>query len=242
MGTDERAPAGDASSPHSEERPDDGLSVAEALARRLDKPMGALGLLFVLVVLGQLVAESPALQQALTWVGWALWAVFVGELALRAYVAHDQRRFWARNWWQLLFLAVPFLRFARGLRLLRLARFTRVGSVLSAAVRGSRSAGRLLSGRIAWLALVTAVVVLGSSQLLYVVDAYEDYADALHEAALATITGEPLSADGGIARGLEVVLAIYSVIVFATLAGSLGAYFLESPSGHGAPADRRRRS
>jgi voltage-gated potassium channel len=138
--------------------------------------------------------------------------------------ARDRRRFWARNWWQVLFLALPFLRFARALTLLRTAR---LGGVVSAAVRGSRSAGRLLSGRIGWLAAVTWVVVLAGSQLLYVGGAYGDYAPALHETALATVTGQPLTAEGGLARLVEVVLAVYSVAVFATLAGALGAYFVE---------------
>ncbi|SDQ69457.1 hypothetical protein [Quadrisphaera sp. DSM 44207] len=217
------------------------LTRAEALARRLDRPMGALGVVFLFVVLGQGLAEDPVLVRVLAVLGWLLWAVFVAELALRAAVARDQRRFWRRNWWQVLFLAVPFLRFLRALsalrvaRAARVARVARVGSVLSAAVRGSRSAGRLLSGRIAWLATVTVVVVLASSQLLHVLGAYPAYGDALHAAALATITGEPLSAPGGFARVLEVILAVYSVAVFATLAGALGAYFLaRAPDAGGA--------
>ncbi|GIJ81409.1 hypothetical protein SAMN05443287_12033 [Micromonospora phaseoli] len=84
------------------------------LARRLDKPMGALGVLFVLVVLGQALARPPTLSTALTVVGWVLWAVSVAEFALRAWLArHHARRFWRRNWWQVILLAVPFLRFAR---------------------------------------------------------------------------------------------------------------------------------
>lgn len=203
------------------------LSTAEALAARLDKPMSALGLVFLLVVLAQVLAEDPGFVLALTVVGWVLWAVFVAEFALRAWIAKDQRRFWSRNWWQLLFLAVPFLRFARALTLLRLTRAARAGSVLSAAIRGSRSGGRLLSGRVTWLALVTGVVVLAASQLLYVAGSYDEYAVALHEAAMSTVTGTGLSAEGVFPRILEVTLAVYSVVVFATLAGALGAYFLE---------------
>lgn len=202
---------------------DERLSAAEELAHRLDKPMGALGLLFLLVVLGQTVARDEAVLEVLAVVGWVLWLVFVAEFALRAYIARDQRRFWARNWWQVLFLALPFLRFLRALTLLRAAR---VGGVLSAAVRGSRSAGRLLSGRVAWLAVVTGVVVLASSQLLVVLGSYQSYADALHDAALATVTGEPLGAKDAFSRMLEVLLAVYSVAVFATLAAALGAYFI----------------
>ncbi|WP_206057622.1 MULTISPECIES: hypothetical protein [Nocardiopsis] len=200
-----------------------GVEAAEALARWLDKPMGALGLLFVLVVLGQALATEPSVVTALSLLGWLLWLFFVAEFALRAYVARDQRRFWRRNWWQVLFLALPFLRFARAFALLRTAR---IGGVLSAAVRGSRSASRLLSGRITWLTVVTAIVVLGSSQLLYILGSYGDYAGALHDAALATVSGEPLTADDAFAQSLEVVLAVYSVVVFASLAGVLGAFFL----------------
>lgn len=212
----------------------------EGLARRLDKPMGILGLVFVLVVLGQSLAEEPWLVTTLTVFGWVAWAVFVAEFAYRAVSARDKRRFWARNWWQLIFLAIPFLRFVRALsflRFARVARTARVGGVLSAAVRGSRSAGRLLTGRIGWLGAVTGVVILAASQLLYVVGDYDDYAVALYDAALATVSGEPLSADSGLARVLDVLLAVYSVAVFATVAGALGAYFLDrNRTGQDAPA------
>lgn len=204
-----------------------GTSQAETLARRLDRPMGGLGLVFLFVVLGQSLSTSTRLTQVLTVAAWALWAVFVGEFAVRAYIAKDQRRFWTRNWWQVIFLAVPFLRFVRVLRILR---FARAGSVVSAAVRGSRSAGRLLSSRVGWLAVVTAVVVLASSQLLLVMGSYTDYASALHDAALSTVTGQPLTAKDGFSQVLEVVLAVYSVGVFATLAGAIGAYFLNNAS------------
>lgn len=213
---------------------DDDVGRAELLARRLDRPMGALGVVFLLVVLAQTVADDPDALAVLAVVAWVLWAAFVAEFALRAYVAHNRRRFWRRNWWQLLFLALPFLRLVRALLLLRVVR---VGGILSAAVRGSRSAGRLLSGRLAWLSVVTVVVMLASSQLLFVVGAYERYSVALHAAAMSTITGQPLSAEGGTARFLEVGLAAYSVAVFGVLAASLGAYFLQQREVEPAPAE-----
>lgn len=212
------------------------LSIAEELARRLDRPMGVLGVLFLFVVLGQLLAEDPGLLAFLNVVGWLFWAVFVGEFLLRAYIARFSAAFWKRNWWQVLFLLLPFLRFFRALqavRLIRLTRLARAGSVLSAGVRGSRSAGRLLSSRIGWLAALTGVVVLVSSQLLYILGAYPDYGPALSDAAMSTITGRELSAEGGFPRVLEVVLAAYSVGVFATLAGSVGAYFLRGADAAG---------
>ncbi len=207
------------------------LTSAELLAQRLDKPMGVLGILFLLVILGQLLASEPGLVTVLNVVGWIFWAIFVAEFILRAYIARFQAAFWKRNWWQVIFLLVPFLRFFRVLRVLRfarVARFARFGGVLSAGVRGSRSAGRLLTSRIGWLAALTGVVVLVASQLLYVVGSYDRYGDALLESAMSTITGSELSAGDGFAKVLQLILAVYSVAVFATLAGALGAFFLRA--------------
>lgn len=155
------------------------LRQAELLARRLDKPMGILGVIFLFVVLGQLIATEPQLAGIFTVLGWLFWAVFVAEFLLRAYIARFSRHFWRRSWWQVVFLLVPFLRFFRALqalRLIRIARLARYGSILSAGIRGSRSAGKLLTSRIGWLTAVTAVVILASSQFLYATGEHTSYA------------------------------------------------------------------
>ncbi len=221
---------------------------AEVLAARLDRPMGFLGVLFLFVFLGQLLVTDPTWTRILGVTGWVCWALFVAEFLLRAYVAGFQKAFWRRNWWQVIFLLVPFLRFVRALqavRVLRVARVARVGGIVSAGVRGSRSAGRLLSSRIGWLAAVTLVVVLASSQLLYAFESQADYTTALYEAAMATVTGSGITTDDPFSKVLQLILAVYSVGVFATLAGSLGAYFLRgvahasTPHAEEAPPDER---
>jgi voltage-gated potassium channel len=199
---------------------------AEELLDRLTPAMSALGILFLLVVLGEQFARpGGTLSWWLTALGWVLWALFAAEFVARMVVAPSARRFLRRNWWQLLFLVLPFLRV---LRLVRAVRVLRTGRVLSSAIRSSRSARQVLGGRVGWLAVVSAITIFGSSQLLYEFGEYPTYADALHGAALAGITGEPLGRPDGFSRALEVLLAIFSVVVFATLAGTLGAYFLES--------------
>ncbi|MFG1777728.1 hypothetical protein ACGFIG_15015 [Micromonospora sp. NPDC049048] len=194
------------------------------LVRRLDKPMGALGVLFLLLVLVQAVTHDEPLSTVLTVASWILWAVFVAEFVLRAWLARRcARQFWKQNWWQVIFLAVPFLRFARAAIALRAARGA---GVIAAAVRGSRSAGRLLTDRLAWLTVVTVTIAVTAGQLLTLTGSYPTLGQALHDAALTTITGVPLDATDTFAQILELVLAVYSVVVFGTLAGALGAYFL----------------
>lgn len=196
----------------------------DELPERLDPAMSALGIIFLLVVLGQgLAEERSAVAGWLEGIGWGLWAAFLFEFLLRFVVAPSRARFMKKNWWQLVFLALPFLRFLRLLRPL-----LRGGRVVSSAVRAARSSQRTLTGRLGWLTAVTTIVILAASQLLYEFGGIESYGDALYAAALATISGEPTHSSTGFGRVLDVVLSIYSIVVFASLAGMLGAFFVET--------------
>ncbi|MFW5470631.1 hypothetical protein ACOCJ4_11345 [Knoellia sp. CPCC 206435] len=200
--------------------------LAQELLDRLTPVMSALGVIFVLVILGEQLAEAGSgLSSVLGVLGWALWAVFAAEFVARAVVAPDTVRFLRTNWWQLLFIVLPFLRV---LRLVRAARLLRTGRVLSGAVRGSRSAASALRSRLGWLAALWVITVLSVSQLLFLLSDFPTFADALHATAMGAITGEPLGPTDVYARVTEVGLAGVSVIVFGTLAGSVGAYFLRA--------------
>ena len=188
--------------------------------------MAALGVLFVVLVLAQRpVREGTALQQVLLVATWLLWAVFVSEYLLRLIIAPSTTAYLRRTWWQVLLLLVPVLMLARALLVFRIARPTRVAL---AALRGGRSAKATLTGRTAWLAVVTTIVVFAAADLLADGADLHPYGAALHAAALAAVTGEPTGSSAGIAQVLDVGLALYAVVFFASLAGILGAYFLES--------------
>ena len=204
---------------------DEREELAERIADRLDVPITAAGVVFLLLVLTETISEPEgAVGTTFSITSWALWALFVGEFLLRMIVAPSTTTFLKRNWWQLIFLAVPALRFVRALRVLRAAR---VGRVLSSAVRSSRTAGRKLSSRLGALGVVTIVVVLASSQLLFELGDYDSYGDALDTAALATIAGEPFFPEHTALRVVQIVVITYSVVVFAALAGTVGAFLLE---------------
>lgn len=217
------------------EDPTERERIAQLVYDRLHPAMAALGLLFVVLVLAQgPVQEGTVLQRGLLAATWVLWAVFVAEYLLRLVIAPSAWRFLRRTWWQLLFLAVPVLMLARAILILRVARPARVAL---AAVRGGRSAGATLTSRAGWLAVVTAIVVFGAADVLYSGGGIRPYGAALHAAALAAITGEPTTSPRGIGQVLDVVLALYAVVFFASLAGILGAYFLETrrPTEAGTP-------
>lgn len=199
--------------------------VAERLADVLDPAMSVLGIVFLLLVLGEGFARGQELRTGFAVTGWIIWGLFVLEFVARLIVAPSRWGFLRRNWWQVLFLLVPFLRFLRLIRTLRLAR---AGRLLSSAVRSSRSAGRTLGGRLGWLLAVHVIVVLTTSQLLFEFGAYDRYATALHEVALAAVASQPLvDGVGLVARAFEVVLATYAVVVFGAIAATLGAYFIQ---------------
>lgn len=200
--------------------------LAQDLLDRLTPLMSALGIIFVLVILGeQLTRPGSWLSTTLSVASWVLWAVFATEFVARAVVAPDTGTFFRRNWWQVLFILLPFLRV---FRLVRAARFLRTGRVLSGAVRGTRSTASVLRGRLGWLLSLWTITVLSVSQLLYAFSDFPTFAEALHATALGAITGEPLLADGLLARLTEIFLGVVSVGVFGTLAGTVGAYFLRS--------------
>lgn len=199
--------------------------LAQDLLDRLTPLMSALGLLFLLVVIGERMATpGTAMHLAMTVTGWLLWAAFVAEFIARLSVVEQRGRFLRRNWWQVIFLVLPFLRV---LRLMRSLRLLRTGRVLSSTVRSSRSAGRLLSDRVAWLGMVTVIVVVAAGELLYEFDRpAESFALTLHATALMAISGEPTGATSAYGKLVELLLALYAVTVFASLAGAFGAYFM----------------
>lgn len=197
----------------------------DELEARFTPIASALGVLFVLVVIGENLADDPALRTALLAAGWMIWGVFVVEFAVRAIVAPSTARFFRRNWWQIIFLVLPFLRFVAALRLARMAR---AGRIVGSALRGTRSAGQVLRSRIIWLGTIHAIVVLTASQLLFEFGAGgAPYGRVLHGVAIASVAGEPLALGTGLSEVMDVVLATYSVAVFASAAGTLGAYFVE---------------
>jgi voltage-gated potassium channel len=217
--------------------PDDDQTARERLAtvleRRLDIPMAVLAAVWAGLVAYELIAPRQQLG-TLTLVGNVIWVVFAVEFAVKLLVSGRPLRFLSRHWPSVLFLVLPALRMLRVVRALRAVRILPAARVLGSSYRAVGTASGLLQGRLQFVAVVTAVAVFGGGQLLYVLErgrdgALESLGDALwwsaNLAVASNLVHDPVTLAG---RLLAIVLATYAVVVFAALAGTLGAYFIES--------------
>jgi voltage-gated potassium channel len=163
-----------------------------------------------------------------------IWAIFGVELLAKLIVSGHPFRFLRRHWPSVLFLVLPVLRVLRVARALRAVRVLPASRVIGSSYRAVGTARGLLTGRLQFLLMTTAVVVFGGGQLLFVLErgregALTSLGDALWWAANISISAglvyQPVTLAG---RLLAIVLAAYSIVVFASLAATVGAFFIES--------------
>lgn len=226
-------PLGDRFDPDPDDEPTPRERLATLLERRLDVPMALLALVWALFVAYELIAPADQLP-VLSTISNVIWVVFLVEFVLKLVVSGKPFRFLRRHWPSVFFLLVPALRMLRALRALRAMRLLPAARVLGSSYRAFGTARSLLQGRLQFLLITSLVVIFGGGQLLFVLErgrsgAIGSLGDALWWSANAVISGtlvyEPVTLAG---RLLALLLTAYAIVVFASLAGTIGAYFVES--------------
>jgi len=219
--------------PEPDDEPTERERRATRLERQLDIPMAVLALVWALLVAYELVAPREQLG-VLARVGNVIWIVFVLEFVAKVAISGRPLRYLRRKWPSVVFLVLPALRMLRVVRALRVVRVLPAARVVGSSYRAVGTANGLLTGRLQFLAAATAIVVFGGGQLLFVLErgrtgALSSLGDALWWSANAAIASslvyEPVTLAG---RLLAIVLSAYAVVVFASLAATIGAYFVES--------------
>jgi voltage-gated potassium channel len=219
--------------PEPDDEPSEGERRASVLERRLDIPMAVLALVWALLVAYELIAPREQLG-TLGLVGNVIWIVFVLEFLVKITVSGHPLRFLRRKWPSVVFLVLPALRMLRVVRALRAVRVLPAARVVGSSYRAVGTASGLLTGRLQFLGAATLVVVFGGGQLLFVLErgrtgALTSLGDALWWSANVSIASnlvyEPVTLAG---RLLAILLSAYAVVVFASLAATLGAFFMES--------------
>lgn len=229
MGTE----ASETLDPDPDEAPSRRERAAALLERRLDIPMAVLSAVWAGLVAYELVAPREVMP-VLTLTGNVIWAIFAIELLAKLVVSGRPGRFLVRHWPSVLFLLLPALRMLRVVRAMRALRVLPAARVLGSSYRAVGTARGLLAGRLQFLLAATAVVVFGGGQLLFVLErgregAVTSLGDALwwsaNLAVSSTLISEPVTLMG---RLLAIVISAYAIVVFASVAATLGAFFVES--------------
>ena len=219
--------------PDPDEEPTERERLAALLERRLDIPMAVLAVVWAGLGVYELIAPRDQ-REVLAIASNVIWALFAVELLLKLAVSGHPGRFLRRHWPSVLFLVLPLLRVLRLFRALRLVRVLPLSRVVASSYRAVGTARVLLTGRLYFLLAATVVVVFGGGQLIFVLEggrpgAMASLGDALWWSASLSIAAnmvqEPVTLMG---RLLAIALSIYAIVVFASLAGAIGTYFLEA--------------
>ena len=193
-------------------------------------PMLVLSFLWLVLVLIELVHGASGLLEVF---GLAIWVAFVAEFGLRLLLAPARTEFLRNNWISIIALAVPALRLARTVPLIRAGRAVRglrlvkiVGTANRSMNALRQSLGRRGVGYV--LAATVLVALLGAGGMLSFESAAEveggfrDYADALWwTGMILTSMGSaywPRTEEG---RLLCFLLSLYGLTVFGYLTARL---------------------
>lgn len=215
--------------------------LADVLEEHLDIPMAVLAVVWAALVTYELIVADPVREVVVA--GNVIWAVFVLEFVVKLAISGRPVRFVRRHWPSVFFLALPALRVFRIVRAVRVLRVLPAARVVGSSYRTIGTARSLFNGRLAFLAVTSAVVVFSGAQMLYLVEGDAagregSFADALWWTSNAAISGnqvfEPQTAIG---RIIAVLLSAYAVIVFASVAATFGAFFIESRAEKAAEED-----
>ena len=206
--------------------------LAATVEQRLDAFMAVLSVLWGGLVAYELVAPTGQ-RQTLRVVGDVVWGVFLVEFVAKLVISGRPLRFLRRRWLSVLFLALPILRTVRIVSSLRTLRVLPAARVVGSGYRTIGTARSLLGGRLSFLGVTTVAVVFAGGQLLFLLEAGgrgggTGLGDALWWSANLAVSGgyvfEPTTTPG---RLVALVLSAYAVVVFASLAATIGAFFVE---------------
>ncbi len=206
--------------------------------KALEIPMLMLSLVFIPIAVVPVVVDLPAgVEQGLLAAEWGIWAAFVFEYAGLLYLAPDRWRMVKTHVLDLVIIVVPFLRplrFARGARLLRLAR------LLAVVGRAAQGLKRINSGRgfSSFLAVVAGAIVLGGVLVNTFEHGHPDASiDSIGEGlwwAIVTATtvgyGDeiPVTPEG---RAVAVVMMLVGIALLSVVTANIASYFVHTEEG-----------
>jgi voltage-gated potassium channel len=209
------------------------LNLLKRLERWLEKPMVALGLAWLVLLVVELTRGlSPFLAGTAT----AIWILFVLDFTVKFSLAPRKIPFLTSNWLTLMSLAVPALRILRAARafgVLRAVRGVRLLRVIGSINRGMRALGDSLERRgFGYVIGLTVLVTVAGAAGMYAFErerpnGFKDFSSALWWAAMIMTTmgteNWPVTPEG---RILCLFLAVYAFAVFGYVTATVASFFI----------------
>ena len=213
---------------------------AEALAmleRATELPLLTLSLAIIPLLLVPIFLDlSVRVDRILLTVDWTIWAVFAIELAAKTYLAPRRMRFLIENWFDVVIVAIPFLRPLRVVRSARALRLLRAGRAVAFLSR-SIVVGRQIASQhgLQYALLVGGVLIVACAGAVTVAERdaggnINDFGTALWWASTTVTTvgyGDtyPVTPEG---RGVAIFLMLVGITLFSLLTATIAAFFVES--------------
>jgi voltage-gated potassium channel len=204
--------------------------------RATEWPLLILAVLMIPILVIPLVTDiSDDTDNAFEAILWTIWAVFAVELTVRTYLAEQRINYLWRHWYDVLIVAVPFLRpfrIARSARAIRVLRLSRLAPVIA---RSWASVHEILRKRgLQYVILFGFTAVFSAAGIVLAFEAdgdgpIDDYGTALWWAAQTVTTvgyGDdvPTTPEG---RGVAVLLMLVGIAFFSWLTANIAAFLVE---------------
>ncbi|MCZ2096473.1 MAG: ion transporter [Anaerolineae bacterium] len=228
---------------------DERWELVEHLDALFDKPLTALGFVWLLLLI---IDFTRGLGPLLQTVSNVIWALFILDFVIEVVIAPDKRAYLRRNWLTAVSLVLPaarVLRVFRGLRALRAVRTVRTLGLLRLVTslnRSMRSAAAFFGQRgLGYVVAITVLVLFGGAAGMLLFESPGALRDAGHEAdatsgaglddygeavwwtamIMTTLGSEywPLTVEG---RVLTWLLALYALGVFSYITANIASFFI----------------
>ncbi len=214
--------------------------VVKRLSAIFDVTLGPLALIAVCLLIAEFLIRLNSPWNLIVYGSQiAIWAIFLVAFVVELSLAPKKLLYVRRNWLLVIALFVPALRVlraAQSLQFLRTARVVRGATV----VRGFTSVGRAMEAirsflgfsQLAFLAVLTAIVWLAASGVVYFLESSSDseinsVGDAMWWAAsVLTTVGisiEPVTTEG---RVVAIALRVFGVGIIGYFTARMAAFFL----------------
>jgi len=198
--------------------------------------MLVLSVLMVPLILGPVLFDlSEELEDAFFVGDWVIWAIFALELGVKTYLAPARGRYLKLHWFDVLIVAVPFLRPLRIIRSARALRVFRATRLIAFVSRATHSTRELLAEHgLQYILAVGVLIVAVCAGLMTLLErdghgSINNFGDGIWW-AMTTVTtvgyGDkfPVTPEG---RGIAVFLMLVGITLFGLVTANIAAFLVK---------------